>query len=118
MHPTDTDHVDQRLRELSETLGPELVTEIIDMFRADGSAQLADLRSAYDRHDYKAMQSGAHRLLGSVLLLGARHLAQLCRTLELMARQKQESGAEPTLAELEGEFAALLTHVARPAPSP
>lgn len=116
MLPTDADHVDQRLRELSETLGPELVTELIGMFRTDGSAQLLDLRSAHDRRDYKAMQAGAHRLLGSVLLLSARHLAQLCRKLELLARQKEDTGAEPALLELESEFAALLSFVSRPTP--
>src|SRR5262245_11389806 len=111
MPPTDADHVDQRLRELSETLGAELVTEILDMFCADGSAQLVALRSAYERRDHKAIQSGAHRLLGSVLLLGAKHLAQLCRKLELLARQKEDAGSEPTFTELEREFVALLAHV-------
>lgn len=111
MRPTDAEHVDQRLRELSDTLGPELVSELTGMFRTDGSAQLIDLRSAHDRRDYKAMQAGAHRLLGSVLLLSARHLAQLCRKLEVLARQREDNGAEPALLELESEFAALLSFI-------
>ncbi len=111
MRPGDADQVEQRLRELSATLGGELVAEIIAMFRQDGSAQFTDLQNACRRRELKAMQSAAHRLLGSVLLIGARHLAQLCRKLELLARQGDEAGALAAVAELEQDFAILLAWV-------
>lgn len=111
MRPGDADQVEQRLRELAATLGGELVTEIIAMFRQDGSAQFTDLQSACQRRELKAMQSAAHRLLGSVLLIGARHLAQLCRKLELLARQGDEASALAAVAELEQEFTILLAWV-------
>lgn len=111
MRPGDADQVEQRLRELSATLGAELVAEIIVMFQQDGSAQFSDLQNACQRRDLKALQSAAHRLLGSVLLIGARHLAQLCRKLELLARQGDEASAFAAVAELEQEFTILLTWV-------
>lgn len=111
MRPGDADQVEQRLRELSTTLGTELAAEIILMFRQDGSAQFSDLQSACRRGELRAMQSAAHRLLGSVLLVGARQLAQLCRKLELLARQGDESNAYAAVAELEQEFTGLLTWV-------
>jgi HPt (histidine-containing phosphotransfer) domain-containing protein len=111
MRPGDADQVEQRLRELSTTLGGELVTEILAMFQQDGSAQFTDLQNACQRRELKAMQSAAHRLLGSVLLIGARHLAQLCRKLELLARQGDEVSAFAAVAELEQEFTILLAWV-------
>jgi HPt (histidine-containing phosphotransfer) domain-containing protein len=111
MRPGDADQVEQRLRELSTTLGSELVVEILAMFRQDGSAQFTDLQNACQRRELKAMQSAAHRLLGSVLLIGARHLAQLCRKLELLARQGDEVSAFAAVAELEQEFTILLAWV-------
>jgi HPt (histidine-containing phosphotransfer) domain-containing protein len=73
------------LRDLQEPGEPDLVAEIVEMFRADGNARLARARGALARTDAAALRLEAHSLRGSAGVIGADVLSDAALDVERCA---------------------------------
>lgn len=62
---------------------PGFLSDLYTMFRDDGGRRLDGLDDALTRGDWTALTRGAHGLKGVAATIGARHLSELCRGLEL-----------------------------------
>jgi HPt (histidine-containing phosphotransfer) domain-containing protein len=92
-----------------ETLGPDLVAEIFDLFVADVPSRLVKLRHAIDNQTIDLVLREAHGLKGSALGVGASRLATLCAAIEHDAREGHLDRATMRSSELEPEFADVRT---------
>src|SRR5262249_25087953 len=63
------------LAELRKEAGPELLTELFDLFRGDAPAMLRGLTLAVKEGDGAKLLKAAHSLRGAALSLGAQALA-------------------------------------------
>jgi HPt (histidine-containing phosphotransfer) domain-containing protein len=92
-----------------QTLGPEVVAEIFDLFLADVPSRLVKLQHALDDRSLDLVLREAHGLKGSALGIGAARLASLCAAIEHDAREEHLDRAAARSSELEPEFAAVRT---------
>jgi signal transduction histidine kinase/DNA-binding response OmpR family regulator/HPt (histidine-containing phosphotransfer) domain-containing protein len=75
---------DEALRNVG---GSEAVlTEMIELFAAEGPKQMADIAAAYDSGDSHALMRAAHTLKGSLSLFAAEPATAAARRIEMMAR--------------------------------
>ena len=95
---------DSVLSEL-QTLGAEVVAEIIDLFLADVPVRLVKLTQAIADRSRDAVLREAHGLKGSALGVGAVRLADVCAAIEHDARDGNLDSAIARSSTLEGEFA-------------
>lgn len=84
-----------RLRELGEPGGPDLASEFIDLYLADGEALLGKIHESCTAGDAQLLKRQAHTLRGSSRNMGAETVAEIAREIEINA----ESGATAQLAE-------------------
>lgn len=84
--------------------GVELVAELVDLFVADVPARLDAIRSAIAAADPEALVRAAHSLKGSASTLGADGMADLCRRIELQARDGAVPPAREMFGMLQEEF--------------
>ena len=84
--PTDGSIDAAALAELAAIDGepgqPNLLAELLDVFRQDTPVRLAAVRAAIESGDTDGVRRGAHAFKGSCAALGLRHLQALCATLE------------------------------------
>lgn len=99
---------DSVLSEL-QTLGPDVVAEIFDLFVADVPNRLGKLRRAIDDRSLDLVLREAHGLKGSALGIGASRLASLCAAIEHDAREGHLDRATTQSSELEPEFTEVQT---------
>jgi HPt (histidine-containing phosphotransfer) domain-containing protein len=92
-----------------QTLGPDLVAEIFDLFIADVPNRLVNLQRAIDDRALDVVLREAHGLKGSALGIGAARLANLCATIEHEARDGSVDRITARSLELEPEFAHVRT---------
>src|SRR5215510_2526510 len=97
--------LDQRVLSELQTLGTDVVAEILDLFVRDVPNRLSALRLALDDRSPDAVLREAHGLKGSALGIGAMRLAHLCAAIERDARDGQLDRAAAGSARLEEEFA-------------
>ena len=88
-----------------QTLGPDVVAEIVDLFLADVPMRLRKLKDAISAHSRDAVLREAHGLKGSALGVGAARLAHLCAAIECDARNDNLDQATARSASLQSEFA-------------
>jgi histidine phosphotransfer protein HptB len=88
-----------------QTLGPDLVAEIFDLFLADVPSRLVKLQHAIDDRSTDLVLREAHGLKGSALGVGASRLASLCAAIEHDAREGHLDRATARSSELEAQFA-------------
>lgn len=94
----------ESFRELQEPGGPDLITELIDLYLEDTKERLARLRIALDEHDFESLRESAHSLKGSSSNLGVARMAALSSQLEENLQQNRLDEISLTLAQLEEEF--------------
>jgi HPt (histidine-containing phosphotransfer) domain-containing protein len=75
----------EELRALGESIGPEFLPELVDLFVQDTELLLAELRAAVELRDMDAVGRIAHNIKGGGGQLGARQLASSCTRLEQAA---------------------------------
>jgi HPt (histidine-containing phosphotransfer) domain-containing protein len=75
----------QELRTLGESIGPEFLPELVDLFVQDTELLLIELREAVEVRDVVAVGRIAHNIKGGGGQLGARQLASSCSRLEQAA---------------------------------
>ncbi len=88
-----------------QTLGPDVVAEIFELFIADVPTRLVKLQHALNDRSKDAILREAHGLKGSALGIGAARLASICAAIEHDAREGLLDHAASRLPDLEPEFA-------------
>jgi HPt (histidine-containing phosphotransfer) domain-containing protein len=86
---------------------PDLLIEIIDLFLAERTDQINEMRSALGAKDYDRLSRLAHTMKGSVGTLHAAQAKTRAEELELAARKREHAICGPTLAALEGDLEVL-----------
>jgi HPt (histidine-containing phosphotransfer) domain-containing protein len=94
------------LHELAELSwdGTRQLRDLIDVFLRDSTSRIAELRLAIADDDGERIAELAHSLAGSSANLGAKELAEHCRTLQRGARAGERGTATATHAALSDAF--------------
>ena len=101
--PIDDSKLDD-LRMLSDDDGPDILSELIDIFLDDTPARLMDLAHAVASGDPEGTMQNSHALKSSCAQLGAMQLSEYCGQLEAMGRAQDIRSAPPILAAAQAEF--------------
>jgi CheY-like chemotaxis protein len=96
--------VQERLHRLRHEHGPELVVELIDLFRVNTPQVVEQLREALVQQNVQSFQQAAHALKGSCRNLGLEGIAALCIALEQLGDAGALDDATALVDELETEF--------------
>jgi HPt (histidine-containing phosphotransfer) domain-containing protein len=97
-----------RLRDLAETLGEDVVAEIIRTFAEDTRAHLVGMLRAATRSDGKALHHAAHSIAGAARNVGADALAQRASTLEETAGLLNPAQIVMEVAAMQADFETVL----------
>jgi HPt (histidine-containing phosphotransfer) domain-containing protein len=81
-----------------------LLTELVEIFRAESPRMMQDIRLAYRAGDAARLERAAHALRGSVGSLGARSVATSASVLESLARGGTLAGGDGLLRTLERDL--------------
>jgi histidine phosphotransfer protein HptB len=92
-----------------QTLGPDVLAEILDVFLVDVPSRLVNLQQAIDDRSLDLLLREAHGLKGSALGIGAFRLASLCAAIEHDARDGHLDQAAARSSELAPRFAEVRT---------
>ena len=87
--PLIDDETLDRLRQLSESCGEDVLGKAITLFARDAPRHLEALRSHYESADASGVTRSAHSLKGAAGALGALQLSALCSEIEAMGRQSE-----------------------------
>jgi signal transduction histidine kinase/ligand-binding sensor domain-containing protein/CheY-like chemotaxis protein len=79
----------------------DLLAEMAEVLLRDYPGQLAAIGAAVRDHDSKGLERAAHKLKGSVGIVGAKQAFEVALRLETMAREGDLTRAEATLGALE-----------------
>lgn len=85
-----------------------LVAEVLDLFRQEAPALLADVHTAVSQGEAGGIKRTAHRLKGALVSLGAQPSVIAARELEHMGAANDLARVSDGLASLEREMARLL----------
>jgi CheY-like chemotaxis protein len=107
----------QSLRELG---GDGFLVEVVDTFLSDAPALLAMLRASQEGGEAEVLRRTAHTLKSNGQTFGATDFSELCRDLELRAKNGEVDGTAELVERIEREYGALEQALAalRPAPAP
>ncbi len=89
------------LRQMRDAGSPDMIGELLALFRADAEPLLVKMRDAVEDGDAEALRHAAHGLKGAAANLGARCLADLCYRLEKIGREGTTAGAGELVPEVE-----------------
>jgi HPt (histidine-containing phosphotransfer) domain-containing protein len=95
------------LDRLRDSLGDELLADLVSTFLDDAPVQLAALRDALARGDAEAARRTAHTLKSNGATFGAEGFAETCRRLEEMGKEGALADAERLLPQAELEYSAV-----------
>lgn len=95
----------ETLRMLQEDGGPDLVSELFDMFYADVPTRFTELKSACASGDAGKIASVAHGLKSASANIGCLGFSEICRQLEAMGRNQDVASAPEFVGYLEQEYA-------------
>ena len=102
--PIDVQVLDE-YRQMGIGNGPDFVTQLIDQYLAEATAQLAAIAGAVSQRDAPVLRAAAHTLKGSSSAVGANRLAAACEQLEMLARVPNFDGVPALVSALGAEFA-------------
>jgi len=94
----------EALEHLAQGSDAELVAEIMDDFRTDVAARLANLRGAVVRNGAPTIKIEVHSIKGSAAQMGAMELAAACLKLEVDARRDSLAFAGPQVDAIQTLF--------------
>jgi CheY-like chemotaxis protein len=92
---------------LKELGGDEFVAEVVDTFLGEAPALVAALRTALESGDLELLRRAAHTLKSNGQTFGAAEFSELCRALELRAKNGELEGASGLVEQIEDEYRAL-----------
>jgi PAS domain S-box-containing protein len=106
----------QSLRELG---GDGFLVEVVDTFLSDAPALLATLRASQEGGEAEVLRRTAHTLKSNGQTFGATDFSELCRDLELRAKNGEVDRTAELVERIEREYGALEQALAalRPAPA-
>ncbi|HET7270724.1 MAG TPA: response regulator [Rubrobacter sp.] len=93
------------IEDLRELGGPEMLSELAEMFLDDAQSAIDTLKGAAERDDAQTLERVAHTLKGSSGNMGAREMAQVCARLEDLGASGELADVPRLLSRLEEEFA-------------
>lgn len=94
----------ETLRMLQEDGGPDLVSELFEMFYADVPLRFTELKGACASADAGKIASVAHGLKSASANIGCLGFSELCRQLEAMGRKQDIQSAPEFVGYLEQEY--------------
>jgi len=86
---------------------PELLLEMVSVFRDESSKLLHEIRSGVSRRDGAAVERAAHSLKGALAALAARAASAAALRLESIGRERDLSGVDAAWSVLEHEMGRL-----------
>ncbi|HEX2108107.1 MAG TPA: response regulator, partial [Rubrobacteraceae bacterium] len=92
------------LRELQDEGEPDVLSELIELFITEASAQLVSLRKAVEAGDAQSVERIAHTIKGSCGNMGAVGMETLCNELEQLGRSRDLADAPALVSRLAEEF--------------
>ena len=96
--------ISERLDQLREECGAEMVAGFVSVFITDTSERMKRLQELADDQDSTAVEREAHGLKGSCANLGVESMAELCRVLEAEAESGLLKSTKYILERLDFEF--------------
>ncbi len=90
----------EELRDIME----DAFAELVHTYLQDAPDRLSAMQRAVDARDPEALRGPAHTLKSSSANLGALHLSELAKSLELLGRSGTTDGADTLWAEANAEF--------------
>lgn len=93
------------LREFQAEDEPDLIQELVGLFKRETLSQIEAIRAAITAEDAEQLWKAAHSLKGSSANLGVRRVSGLGAELEKKGRSGAVEGAGALLAQLEREYA-------------
>ncbi|HXG89864.1 MAG TPA: Hpt domain-containing protein [Vicinamibacterales bacterium] len=93
------------LRQLNQPGEPDVVGEVLALFRVDAPGRIEAITQAAAAGDSAGLQRAAHTLKGAAGSIGATELQRVCRALEEAARAGHTVPASSSMAELHHAFA-------------
>ncbi len=91
--PIDPSVIDS-LRELGGDDEPGLLVELIDIFLRDAPQRIGEIEAGLRNGDIELLERAAHTLKSSSANIGAPALSELCRRIELRARERSVRGLD------------------------
>ena len=92
------------LRALAEATEPALFNQMFASFLSDSAERIDILRSATSATDAERLQKTAHAMKGASANVGATHMAEIARQLEVLGRTSSVTGAIALIEAMESEF--------------
>ena len=94
----------ETLRQLNEPGQPDVVREVLGLFRTDAPSRLEAISTAMEAQDAAALQRAAHTLKGAAAAIGATALHGACRALEEAGKQGALDSVAADVATLRHEY--------------
>jgi signal transduction histidine kinase/DNA-binding response OmpR family regulator len=95
--------------------GEDILARVINIYLQESQGMLAEIRTCILDVDPGSMGKAAHKFKSGSANLGAEHLAELCKKLEMLGRAGEMAGVERLMHALEAEYervqAALLEEI-------
>ena len=105
---TETSVVDEQALEQIRSLQPGLLEKVIHLFSTNTPALIAAIADAVAQSDPEALKKAAHTLKSSSANVGAITMAELCKTLEMMGRDKTIEHADELADKVSTEYSRVL----------
>jgi HPt (histidine-containing phosphotransfer) domain-containing protein len=100
--------IDEHALNRIRAVQPELVEKVINIYSKDAPQLMTAISDAIAQSDPEALKKAAHTLKSSSANVGAVTLAELCKTLEMMGREKAIEKADEVAGKLSGEYSRVL----------
>jgi HPt (histidine-containing phosphotransfer) domain-containing protein len=95
----------ESLRQLTAEGEPDVVREVLALFRGGAPARIAAIGAAWRAGDAGALQRTAHEFIGASATIGAFALQKCCRELEIAGRSGTLDRGSALLEALDAEYA-------------
>jgi PAS domain S-box-containing protein len=92
------------IRALANDTAPDLLEQVVRLYLEAGPRLLDSLRSGMAAGDTDAVRAAAHALRSSSANVGARHLAELCKQIELASRAGSFTPQTPSFEDVLTEY--------------
>ena len=99
------------IAQLRESLRPEVLRRVVDLFLSETAEGLAKLSAAERTRDAAPMGEAAHRLKSSCRTVGAAGMERLCRELEQRGADGSTEGCRELIDRLEAAFTPAATEL-------
>lgn len=89
----------------------EFLRELVEVYLDDASKKVHELHQAIERSDSHQLGRTAHQLKGSSANMGAVHVSQIAKEIELLGKANNVAGAKVLVEGLKVELARVFTEL-------